>query len=121
MWMLFLLLVMQVSPNPCQSSPAQAQSPSLIVQVVDPDWLPVLGAHVTVKPLRGDAQIKSSQTETDEDGYAKFFVPGDADYEIEVESYGFKRERVKPLHLFKASGSSARAYGRLRCVFPGLA
>src|ERR1700720_2611378 len=80
MWMFLFLFFMQANPNPCQSSPVLTQSPSLIVQVVDPMWLPVPGAEVTVKPLRGDTQLKSNRTETDKDGYARFFVPSDADY-----------------------------------------
>jgi len=84
MWMLLFLFFMQANPNPCQAPPPQTQSPSLIAQVVDPNWLPIPGAEVTVKPLRGDTQPKSNRAETNKDGYAKFFVPGDADYAIEV-------------------------------------
>lgn len=117
MWML-LFLFLQANPNPCQASPAVPQSPSLVVQVVDPTWLPVPGAEVTVKPLHGDAQSKSNRTETDKDGYAKFLVPGDADYSIEVKSYGFKRERMKNMHLFKPSSSPAYVQLRLRLSGP---
>jgi hypothetical protein len=74
-------------------------------------WLPVPGAEVTVKPLDGDAQSKSSRTRTDTDGYAKFVVPGDADYSIEVKSYAFKRERMENMHLLKTAGP---AYVQLR-------
>ena len=119
MWMFLFLFFMQATPNPCQSSPALTQSPSLIVQVVDPVWLPVPGAEVTVKPLRRDTQLKSNRTETDKDGYARFLVPTDADYSIEVNLYGFKRERLKCVHLFKTSGSSAPAYVQLKLSLSG--
>ena len=76
-WFCFFLL--QAGPNSCQDSPAQTQSPSLIVQVVDPGWLPIPGAEVMLKHLRSDAKTKSDRKETDKDGYAKFFAPGDAD------------------------------------------
>ncbi len=69
---------------------------------------------MTVKPLHGDAQSKSNRAETDKDGYAKFPVQGDADYSINVELYGFKRERMENFHLFKPSGSPAYVQFRLR-------
>jgi hypothetical protein len=119
MRMLFFLFLMQANPNPCQAPPAQTQSPSLIVQVVDPDWLPIPGAEVTLTPLSEDAQLKSNRTETDKDGYVKFFVPGDADYAIEARLYGFKRESLKHVHLFKAAGSSSPAYLQLRLRLSG--
>ena len=118
MWMLLFLFFVQANPNPCQGSPALTQSPSLIVQVVDPMWLPVPGAEVKVKPLHGDAQSKSSRRETDQDGYAKFVVPGDADYSIEVKSYAFKRERMEDMHLLKTAVSPAYVQLRLRLSDP---
>jgi hypothetical protein len=121
MWMFLFLFFMQANPNPCQAPPGQTQPPSLIVQVVDPGWLPIPGAEVTLKPLREEAQLKSNRAETDKDGYAKFFVPGDADYAIEARWYGFRRESLKSVHLFKAAGSSSPAYiqFRLRLSGPG--
>lgn len=119
MWML-LFLFLQANPNPCQGSRAPTQSPSLIVQVVDPAWLPVPGAKVTVKPLHGDAQSKSNRTDTDKDGYAKFVVPGDADYSIEVKSHGFKPERMENMHLLKTAVSPAYVELRLRLSDPGV-
>jgi hypothetical protein len=119
MWMFLFLFLFQTGPNPCHDSPAQKQSPSLIVQVVDPGWLPIPGAEVELKPLRGDAKTKSDRKETDKDGYAKFFAPGDADYDIEVEVYGFKRGRLNRVHLFKPSGSSSTAYVQLKMSLSG--
>jgi hypothetical protein len=117
MWVFLFLLFIQANSNPCPPSPAQTQSPSLIVQVVDPVWLPVPGAEVTLKPLSTGA--KSNRTETDKDGYARFSVPGDADYSIEAKLYGFKRERLKRVHLLKTSGSSAPAYVQLQLRLSG--
>src|SRR5260370_2763143 len=73
MWMFLFLFFTQANPNPCHASPARPQPPSLVVQVVDPVWLPVPGAEVTLKPLHADAHLKSNRTETDKDGYASFF------------------------------------------------
>jgi hypothetical protein len=114
MWMFLFLLLIQANSNPCPPSPAQTQSPSLIVQVVDPVELPVPGAEVTLKLLPAGAKSKSNRIETDKDGYARFSTPGDADYSIEAKLYGFKRERLKRVHVLKSSGSSAPAYVRLQ-------
>jgi hypothetical protein len=119
MWILFFLFLMQANPNPCQAPPGQTQSPSLIVQVVDPDWLPIPGAEVTLKPLLADAQLKSNRTRTDKEGYSKFLVPGDADYAIEVELYGFKREHLKCVHLLKSSDPPVPAYVQLKLRLSG--
>jgi len=117
MWMFLFLFFIQANSNPC---PPPAQSPpSLIVQVVDPVWLPVPGAEVSLKALPTGAKSKSMRTETDKDGYARFSVPGDADYSIEVKLYGFKRERLKRVHLLKTSGSSAPAYVQLQLRLSG--
>jgi hypothetical protein len=72
-----------------------------------------------LKPLRGDAKTKSDRKETDKDGYAKFFAPGDADYDIAVEAYGFKRGRLNHVHLFKPSSSSSTAYVQLKMSLSG--
>jgi hypothetical protein len=114
MWMLLLLCFVQANPAPCQTPPPTTQSPSLIIQVVDPSWLPVPGAKVTVKLLHGDARSKSNQAETDKDGYARFPIQGEADYFIDVELYGFKRARMENFHLFKPSGSPAYVQFRLQ-------
>src|ERR1700683_446814 len=119
MWMFLFLFFFQAGPNPCQDSPAQTQSPSLIVQVVDPGWLPIGGADVTLKPLHGDTQTKSDREETDKDGHAKFVATGDTDYDIEVKMYGFKRERLDHVHLFKPSGSPSTAYVQLKMSLSG--
>lgn len=118
MWLFLFLFFVQASPaNPSRTqaaSPTQTQLPSLIVQVVDPNWMPIPSAKVTVAPLGGNSQQKPSHAETDKDGYANFSVPRDADYAIEAESHGFRRGRVSPVHLFDMSGPSSAAYVQLR-------
>jgi len=91
----------------------------LIVQVVDPNWIPIPGAKVTAKSLGEKDQLKSNESDTDKDGYVRFSVPGDADYAIEAELYGFKRARISPVHLFKASGPSSPAYVQLKLQLSG--
>jgi hypothetical protein len=117
MWILVFLLALQASPTPCQASPAQVQSPSLIVQVVDPNWLPAPGVKVTIKSLVGK-RLKLKPAYTDKNGFANFQVEGDADYAIEADHYGFKRERVSSVHLFKNS-TPIPAYVQLKLRLSG--
>jgi hypothetical protein len=119
MWMVLFLVLAQLAANPCQPSSTQSKAPSIVVQVVDPNWLPVPGAEVTVKPMESKTAVKRDQEDTDKDGYAKFFVPGDADYEIDAALYGFKPEQLKGVHLFKTSGASTPAYVQLRLRLSG--
>ena len=113
---LFLFFFFALNPISLQAtlaqaasqSPAQPQFPTLIVQVVDPAWSPVPGAEVEVESLSRKLQPNSGVT--DKDGYARFFIPVDADYRIEVEFSGFKSERLKHMHLFKPSAASPTAY-----------
>jgi len=72
-----------------------------------------------IKLLGEDTQLKSYRSETDKDGYSKFFVPSDADYDIEASLYGFKRGRVSHVHLLKASGSLTSAYVQLKLRLSG--
>jgi hypothetical protein len=69
----------------------------LIVQVVDPSWLPLGGAEVTVYSTR-NRKKESKVAHTMDDGDAKFWIPGepgDADYTIEANYGGFKTKRLK--------------------------
>ena len=119
MWLLLYFFLVQANANPCPTSPAQTQPPSLIVQVVDPNWVPIPGAQVMIKRLGEDTPLKSYRSETDKDGYAKFIVPNDTDYDIEASLYGFQRGRVNHVHLFKASSSSTSPYVQLRLRLSG--
>ena len=119
MWLSLFLFFIHLNPNACPASPPQDQLPSLVVQVVDPNWLPTPGAKVIVKPLDRNTQLEPGHAETDKDGFASFILPRDAEYAIEVELYGFKRERVRPVHLFKARGSSDTAYVQVRLRLSG--
>lgn len=107
MWLvlLFLLASPQVMPPP-------AERPTLVVQVVDPDWLPISGAEVTINLLSGKRQ--RTVLRADKDGYARFPIELDKDYSIEAKLPGFKTARVKPFHLFPVTGENPTAYIQLR-------
>jgi hypothetical protein len=108
----FLLLTLPQAAVPDVTSP-----PSLVVQVVDPTWDPLPGIEVTVKPISG--KVKSSVGHTDKDGYAKFCIEGDQDYEIDAKWPGFKTKRLKRMHLFKPTATSPTAYIQLQLKLAG--
>ena len=113
-WMLLFLLL--------QASPAQRQGPQtpvgasyLIVQVVDPAWLPTPGIKVTFRPLDGKGQSESKRT--DKGGNAKFLIPMDGDYIIEAKYPGFKNN-LKRVYLF-SRGETAYVQLQLSLSGPG--
>ena len=112
MW--FVMLLFFVSH---QALPTVTEPPSLIVQVVDPNWLPIPGAEVTVKPLSGKAESKVGHTNND--GSAEFWVQGDADYAIEAKRGGFKTKQLKHLHLTKSSAPFPTAYIQFQLKLSG--
>lgn len=79
-----------------------------MVQVVDPNWLPIPGAEVTVKPLSGSGESKVGHT--NKDGNVEFWVRGDADYAIDAKGQGFKRKQLKRVHLTKPSAAFPTVY-----------
>jgi hypothetical protein len=116
MWLL-LLLLLQTNAAPCPPSAVPTGTPSLVVQVVDPLWLPIPGAQVTVKPLSGKGRQESGRT--DSDGYAKFWLEREAEYSVDVAATGFKNKRLKRLHIGKVSGSHDTAYVQLKLDLKG--
>jgi hypothetical protein len=109
---LLLFLVFAAGPTLYQCPPAPTEPPALTVQVVDPAWMPVPGAEVSVKPL--DAKSQSYTKRTDKDGCAKFFDLPAADYSIEAKLPGFKNARLNRVHLSKRSDGSPTAYVQLQ-------
>jgi len=119
MWLIALLLLFspQVASdsNPCgrTSTPKPTEPPFLVVKVVDPSWLPLPGAEVTVSIRSVTGKKESKVAYTTDDGDAKFWIPGDpgdADYTIEANYGGFKAKRRKGVHLGTHSSSSPTAY-----------
>jgi hypothetical protein len=118
MWIFLCLLFLQssaASPSPATPPPGP---PSIIVQAVDQDYLPVLGATVTVTALANKSQSVSART--GDIGSAEFFVPADADYLVEIKMQNFKVSRLKHLHLSKPSTPRGTAYVQLVMKFSGV-
>ena len=109
MWFFPFLLFLQSSPAPCPPIPPTPPGPAtIIVQTVDPDYIPIIGATVTVKPLTGKTQ--SISVRTGDDGYAKFYALPDSDCSIEVKMANFKSARLKELHLSRHPSQLHTAY-----------
>jgi hypothetical protein len=89
----------------------------LIVQVVDPNWDPLSGAEVMVKPL--SAKKESVLIRTEKDGYAQFWVEADNDYAIEAKLPGFKVKRLGHMRLFKRTATTPTAYVQLQLQLSG--
>jgi hypothetical protein len=106
-WIAMLLLILQAGGVPNGQSPCPDQTskqnppgaPALIVQVVDPTWLPISDADVTVKAE--DSQKTEMKQATQSDGFAKFWLPwGDRSptYTIRVKSQHFKEAVAEGIH-----------------------
>ena len=99
MWMLVAFLL-QVTASPCASAPpVRTDPPTVVVQTVDPGWLPLPGVEVTLKPKKGKPEVARASN----DGQARFWVPRDTDYSIEVKATGFKTVRIKTAHFVNSS------------------
>ena len=112
MWLVMLLFFASHQALPTVTGP-----PSLIVQVVDPNWIPVPGAEVMVKPL--SVKAESNVRHTDKDGNAAFWVQGDADYAIEAKLQGFKIKRLRHVHLTRPSAPFPTAYMQFQLKLSG--
>jgi hypothetical protein len=95
------------------SAPADEQgSPTMIVQVVDPVWIPLPDAEVTVKPADGKGSSKSAHT--DANGFAKFWVDTGVAYRIEAKTEGFNAKVLKSVMLTKPKAGSPPAHIQLK-------
>lgn len=111
--MLTLLLLLLGLANPTHSLAAKDEGPpTLIVQVVDPVWIPLPEADVTVKPYNGKGESKSART--DENGYAKFWVDTGADYTIEAKTVNFNKKILKHVFIAKPQPSSPTAHVQIK-------
>jgi hypothetical protein len=67
--------------------------PTLIVQVVDPVYIPLPESKVIVKPASGKGSSKSEHV--DQNGYAKFWLEPGKQYVIEARSPNFIKKSLK--------------------------
>ena len=89
-----LLLFLGFSHNATRAHPTTDETPpTLIVQVVDPVYIPLPESEVTVKPVSGKGSSKPEHV--DQNGYAKFWVERGMQYVIEAKAPTFKKKSVK--------------------------
>lgn len=86
--------------------------PTLIVQVVDPVWIPLPDSEVTVKPASGKGSSKSAHA--DDSGYAKFWVDTGVEYTIEAKTHGFKKKTLNHVFIAKPKPSSPTAHVQIK-------
>jgi len=89
-----LLFVLGLSHIATRAHPATDETPpTLIVQVVDPVYIPLPEGEVTVKPASGKGSSKPEHV--DQNGYAKFWVEPGKQYVIEAKAPTFKKKSLK--------------------------
>lgn len=111
--MLTLFLLLLSFTNPAQPTPANDDGPpTLIVQVVDPVWIPLPEADVTVKPSSGKGDSKSAHT--DANGYAKFWVETGVDYTIEAKTINFNKKTLRHVFIAKPKPASPTAHVQIK-------
>ena len=111
--MLTLFLLLLSLTNPAQPTPANDDGPpTLIVQVVDPVWIPLPEADVTVKPSSGKGDSKSAHT--DANGYAKFWVETGVDYTIEAKAINFNKKTLRHVFIAKPKPASPTAHVQIK-------
>jgi hypothetical protein len=112
------LLFLQSSASPLPPATPPSGAPTIIVQAVDQDYLPIPGATVTVSALANKSRSVSART--GDNGSAEFFVPDEADYLVEIKMQNFKIARLKHLHISKPSTTLRTAYVQLVMKFSGI-
>jgi hypothetical protein len=89
-----LLFVLGLGHSTTPAYPTADEGPPiLIVQVVDPVYIPLPESEVSVKPASGKGSSKSEHV--DRNGYAKFWVEPGKQYVIEGKSPNFKKKSLK--------------------------
>jgi hypothetical protein len=103
------LLVLSLALLSASSRNVGAQPPAppfVIVQAVDPVWMPVPGAVVQLRERRGTRTARTATT--NEEGFASFrFDPPDSQqsFDITVTMAGFKEAEVKDIRFGSCSGT----------------
>jgi hypothetical protein len=89
----------------CAPAAKPQEPPTIIVQVVNPVWLPVPGAQVEIKQHARHGVVQKGSS--DNEGKARFWLEGDAEYDIEVACRGFRKARVRAVRVTRAPPTSS--------------
>lgn len=115
MWMRMIsLLLVQAAPSQAPP-PRPSEPPVLVVQAVDPRWLPIPGAEVAVAPRGGKGA--PMVVRADKDGYAEFWMARETEYSVKVSVIGFKPSKTQSIRISSATTSSPTAYLQLQLPF----
>lgn len=107
-----LLLLLALGQASGQTGGARPEGPpALVVQVVDPLWLPIPGIHVSVTQAAPGTESRAART--GRLGFSEFWLPHGAEYSIEVHHPSFKRKRIEHVRIGK-SELSPTAYVQLQ-------
>jgi len=112
------LLIAQVAATPlAQGQPAER--PAVVVEVVDPFWIPLPGIEILVR--REDRPEPVARARTSKSGTAEFLLSPGARYSIEARHPGFKNGRVKSFRTVSALSDQATARVQIRLALSGKA
>jgi hypothetical protein len=105
-----------VGMGPQSSEPSK---PTLVVQLVDPGWTPVPNVKVQVTPAKAckPRPIPSGQpveAETDQNGFARFDVPDDASYILQVSKESGFLPKPKCVRIFRRAAPLPTAYVQMQ-------
>ena len=103
--------------------PPAGPAPTLIVQLVDPGWTPVPSRKVQVTPAKtcGPKPVRSGETveaETDGAGFARFHVPDNANYVLNVAKDSGFVPTPKCVRIFRRAEALPTAYVQLQVRSP---
>ena len=92
MMLALIALIALQAVAPCNPTPRPVEPASLIVQVVDPVWLPLPGIELRLTPRGGGA---SQIVRTTTAGAVELWLPREREFKIEVKHPGFKSAKIE--------------------------
>jgi hypothetical protein len=110
--LIVLLLFLGLGSTSPPMPTAEEGPPTLIVEVVDPAWIPLPDSEVTVKPASGKGPSKSAHA--DDNGYARFWVETGVAYTIEAKTQGFNKTTLKHVFIAKPKPSLPTAHVQIK-------
>ena len=103
-----LLLLIGLATNSGLMPAAEEGPPTLIVEVVDPVWIPLPDSEVLVKLASGKGPRKTAHA--DADGQARFWVETGVAYTIQASTQGFNKKTLNHVFIAKAKPSTPPAH-----------
>ena len=92
MMLALIALIALQAVAPCNPTPRPIEPASLMVQVVDPVWLPLPGIELRLTPRGGGT---SQVVRTTNAGSVELWLPREREFKIEVRHPGFKSATIE--------------------------